>query len=74
MNRAEKILDEKSVKNGKCFGNSRAIVEASEAYNAMKEIAWEAWKERARTALGELYNEHAQGHLFEQWYNKQIET
>jgi hypothetical protein len=75
MNRAEKILSEVINKGFVDLEWEHEVqcIRPSEALEAMKEIAWQAWNERAKTSLGELYNEHAQGHLFEKWYNQQEE-
>jgi len=77
MTLAEKILqDECNANNDFLYVNGRNHISPITASNAMKDIAWEAWKQcfvewSAEMTEGEELQEKLD---FEHWYNKQIKT
>ena len=68
MNLAEKILDKQLPVLTECYAFGY-----KEAQDAMREIAWEAWKMGALSHSDPNERIEITKHAFNEWYDKQIE-
>lgn len=68
MNLAEKILNKQPATMADCYAFAY-----EDALEAMREIAWEAWKEVIRDVYGDYVSTSDDDEKkFNEWYNKQI--